>query len=94
MPQYGQRGVIVGPRDLVRQAKPAFTTKRCSTFLTIHTVGNHWVNRFLNRNPGFKKGITTGRNSRRVMAIVRVGHRSTAMTEGSREFWRESVLEG
>ena len=36
-------------------------------------------------------GITMGRNTTRTMAIVRAGGRSTAMTEGSREFC--SVLE-
>lgn len=36
-------------------------------------------------------GITMRRNSRRTMAIVRVGGKSTTMTEGPREFC--SVLE-
>ena len=38
-----------------------------------------------------EKGITMGRTSRRVMAIVRVRGKRTALTEGSREFC--SVLE-
>lgn len=38
-----------------------------------------------------EKGITMGRNGARDMAIVRVGHRGYAITEGSREFC--SVLE-
>jgi len=30
-------------------------TTRPNIFLHIHIVGMHWVDRFLDRNPGFKK---------------------------------------
>ena len=105
---------------------------------SLHIIGAHWVDRFLQRQPGLKKiyiryqdraratasndvdllndflrklgnlirrfkitadnlwncdekGITVGKNNNRTMAIVRAGGRSTAITEGSREFC--SILE-
>jgi len=143
--QHGQGG-IVGPhqstfkprdRRVEHLARQGVMLPSASN-PNIHIVGLHWVNRFVDCNPGFrkvyvryqeraraaasndtelqddflrklanlvrrkkiaqcniwncdKKGITMGKNSKRVMAIVRVGHKSTAMTEGSREFC--SVLE-
>ena len=151
IPQQGQGGGIVGCQEstntrdkrkyrLERQGAipPPSTNDPSTSNLPIHFIGVHWVDRFLNRNPGFKKvyiryqerqraaatndielqadflrklanlirqkkiaqadiwncdekGITMGKHSKRIMAIVRVGGKSTAMTEGSREFC--SVLE-
>jgi len=59
MPQHGLRGGIIGPREsstkLRDKRNQRLQRQGAVPSSTIHTVGNHWVNRFLDRNLGFKK---------------------------------------
>jgi len=66
MMQQGQGGGITGPKPtttnphlrwekrLQQQGIIASTTTNCHT-TPLHVIGNHWVDRFLNCNSGFKK---------------------------------------
>jgi len=59
MSQHGQRGGIIGPREsstkIWDKRNQRLQQQGAVPSSTIHTVGNYWVNRFLDRNPGFKK---------------------------------------
>jgi len=58
MSQHGQGGRIIGPREsstkLRDKRNQRLQRQGAVPSSTIHTVGNHWVNRFVDRNPGFK----------------------------------------
>jgi len=59
MPQHRQGGGIIGPRKsstkLRDKQNQCLQQQGTVPSSTIHTVGNHWVNRFLDYNSGFKK---------------------------------------
>jgi len=57
MPQHGQGGCIIGPRESSTKLRDKRNQRLQGAMpsSTIYTVGSHWVNRFLDCNPGSKK---------------------------------------